>query len=103
MFINNLKLEYLQKLFKNYPLYSQEYIDNPRVVIEFYIPHQNIYWLITEGNIENDDFIMFGYCHITDSELGYVSFNELMKYEYIVLYKIHTNTLLDDLKIKHEN
>lgn len=97
MFINDLSIDTLKEIFKEYPLYSQEFISNKKVLIEFYIPNQNMYWLMTEGSLEENDFIMFGYCHINDSEFGYVSFNELKKYRYTIKYKVY-NRYLEELK-----
>lgn len=77
--VKSLTIEKLEKMFKNYPLYSQDSVKNKKVVLEVFIPFQNMYWLLLEGNREADDFIFFGYCRITDSEFGYVSFNELHK------------------------
>ena len=102
MNVKNLTMLKLKKIFEKYPLYSQEDKKEPRVVIEFYIPNQNIYWLITEGSIEYNDFIMFGYCKITDGELGYVSFNELSSSNFDIRYKTHKIPIkLNKLKEKY--
>lgn len=67
-----------EKLFEKYPLYSQEGKGmDSKVVVKFFNPVGSGTWLITEGEKQDDDFIMYGYCHITDWEWGYVSFNEL--------------------------
>ena len=87
--IKELSIKELEKIFKEYPLYSQDSNDDKEVIIEFYIPNQNIYWFMTEGSIENDDFIMFGYCRITDGEFGYVSFNEMINISYAIAFKNH--------------
>ena len=67
-----------EKLFEKYPLYSQEGKGmDSKVVVKFFNPVGSGTWLITEGEQQGDDFIMYGYCHICDWEWGYVSLNEL--------------------------
>ena len=103
MKLENLSLNKIKKIFENYPLYSQDGKDQ-KVLLELFIPNQNIYWLLTEGSVEEDDFIFFGYCKITDGEFGYVSFKELTRISKIIFYKIHKQPiLLDILKNKYEN
>lgn len=98
-----LNKEKLDMMFKDYPLYSQEHIEDKKVILEIFIPHQNMYWLILEGNRENDDFIFFGYCHITDSEYGYVSFNELYNLDYSLEFNYYKEPIsLNELKAKYE-
>ncbi len=98
-----LNKEKLDMMFKDYPLYSQENIEDKKVILEIFIPYQNMYWLILEGNCEDDDFIFFGYCHITDSEFGYVSFNELYSLDCDVEFNYYKNAIsLNELKIKYE-
>ena len=72
----------MSNIFKNYPLYSQDGKKDPLVILEVFIPNQNMYWLLTEGNKEDDDFTFFGYCKIQCGELGYVSFKELSNLNY---------------------
>ncbi len=98
-----LNKEKLDMMFKDYPLYSQEHIEDKKVILEIFIPHQNMYWLILEGNRENDDFIFFGYCHITDSEFGYVSFNGLYNLDYSLEFNYYKEPIsLNELKAKYE-
>lgn len=98
-----LTIKQLDKMFKNYPLYSQENVGDKKVILEIFIPFQNMYWLILEGNRENDDFIFFGYCHITDSEFGYVSFNELYSLDYGIEFIYYKKPVsLSKLKSKYE-
>ena len=92
----------MKNIFKEYQLYSQEYKKEPKVVLEIFIPNQNIYWLMTEGSVVENDFIMFGYCKITYGELGYVSFNQLRYIEFGIKYKIHIIPIkLSTLKKKY--
>lgn len=98
-----LTIEKLEKMFKNYPLYSQDSVKNKKVVLEVFIPNQNMYWLLLEGNREADDFIFFGYCRITDSEFGYTSFNELYNLDYGLRFIYHKIPIsLDKLKNKYD-
>lgn len=100
--IQDLTISDLNRIFKRFPLYSQEEKKDHKVKLEFYIPNQNIYWLITEGSVEYGEFIMFGYCKITDGELGYVSFNELINSGFDIKYKIHRLPIkLSKLKHKY--
>lgn len=99
-----LTIDVLNTIFKKYPLYSQENEKDKKVVLEIFIPHQNMYWLILEGNRENDDFIFFGYCKITYAEYGYVSFNELSHLPYDIQYIHHSIPIsLEELKRKYNN
>ena len=67
-----------EKLFEKYPLYSQDGKGfDSKVIVKFFNPVGSGTWLITEGEKQDDDFLMYGYCHITDWEWGYVSLNEL--------------------------
>lgn len=67
-----------EKLFEKYPFYSQDGKGNDaKVIVKFFNPVGSGTWLITEGQKQGDDYLMFGYCHITDWEWGYVSLNEL--------------------------
>lgn len=101
--VKSLTIEMLEKMFKNYPLYSQDNVKHKKVVLEVFIPNQNMYWLLLEGSREADDFIFFGYCRITDSEFGYVSFNELYNLDYDLRFIYHkVPTSLDKLKSKYD-
>lgn len=68
----------LEKKFKKYPLGSQEgLMEEAEVVVKYFNPCGAGTWLITEGEKEDDEWIFYGYCHITDWEWGYVSLSEL--------------------------
>ena len=61
---------------KNLPeLYSTEDVKEPVVFVKLFHPLSSATWLLTEYNPEEK--LAFGYCHITDGELGYVSIAEL--------------------------
>lgn len=101
--IRDIDIITLEEIFKRYPLYSQEGKKEHNVILEIFIPNQDIYWLITEGSIEEDDFIMFGYCKIQCGELGHVSFNELLSIKFDIEYNIHKIPVkLSKLKKKYE-
>lgn len=98
-----LTIEKLDEMFKKYPLYSQDSVKDKKVILEVFIPFQNMYWLILEGNREYDDFIFFGYCHITDGEFGYVSFNEFYNLDYDLRFIYHEVPIsLNKLKSKYD-
>lgn len=61
-------------------------------------------WLMYEGNVEGDDFIMFGWCRIQDEDLGYTSLNELMEIGVVVLdERTPLGTLDEMMKKEKEN
>lgn len=98
-----LTIEKLDKMFKKYPLYSQDSVKDKKVILEVFIPYQDMYWLLLEGSREDDDFIFFGYCYITDSEFGYVSFNELYNLGYDLRFIYHNIPIsLNKLKSKYD-
>lgn len=72
----------LEKKFQKYPLYSQDGKGyDEKVIAKFFSPIGCATWYITEAEKQEDgDYLMFGYCILTDpelGELGYVSLNEL--------------------------
>lgn len=69
----------LEKKFVSYPLYSQEEKgEEAQVIVKYFNPCGAGTWLITEASKQEDgDWLMFGLCHITDWEWGYVSLREL--------------------------
>lgn len=72
----------LEKIFEKYPIGSQEELGNKaKVIAKFFNPVGPGTWLITEASkLENNDYEMFGYCHLGDDEMaefGYVYLSEL--------------------------
>ena len=67
------------KKFEEYPLYSQEDKGmESEVVVKYFNPCGTGTWLITEAERQEDgDWLMFGYCHISCWEWGYVLLSEL--------------------------
>lgn len=104
-FIKDLTINKLDNMFKNYPLYSQDDIEDKLVILEIFIPGQNIYWLITEGEREeNNNFIFFGYCKPQYGEFGYVSFNEIKNLDYNIMYNYYPKPIkLKELINKYSN
>lgn len=72
----------LEETFKKYPIGSQDGLGGKaKVIAKFFNPIGLGTWLITEANkLENDDYEMFGYCHLGDdemAELGYINLSQL--------------------------
>lgn len=59
------------------PLYAQEKVKDKIVHIKFFTPWTNWTWYVTEGGVEDDDFLLFGYVKGFEEEWGYFSLNEL--------------------------
>lgn len=98
-----LNADILSNIFKDYPLYSQDNKKDKKVILEVFIPNQNMYWLLLEGNKEEDDFTFFGYCKILEAEFGYVSFNELHSLKYDIQYIHHSIPIsLEELQAKYK-
>ena len=69
----------IKQRFERYPLYSQESKGiNSTVIVKYFNPAGSGTWLITEAEEQEDgDWLLFGYCHISCWEWGYVSLKEL--------------------------
>jgi hypothetical protein len=68
--------EEFELLFKDYPLYSQEKEDDPKVIAKFFNPQGSATWYLTEYWHERK--LAFGYvCGLGGDELGYISMEEL--------------------------
>ena len=99
----DLDIDKLNKMFKGFSLYSQERKKDPLVILEVFIPNQNMYWLLTEGNEEDEDFTFFGYCRIHYGEFSYVSFNDFYGLNYDIKYIHHKKPVrLSELKKEFE-
>lgn len=60
------------------PLYSQEKVENPEIIVKFFTPWSNWTWFVTEGSKEeNGDYRFFGMVHGQEKELGYFMLSEL--------------------------
>ena len=56
---------------------SQEADRDPTVHIVFYFPFSEWVWFATEGEVQDDDFLFFGYVIGLEREWGYFTLNEL--------------------------
>lgn len=76
-----LRTPEVEKLLKDFPLYSQEEKEAEALVVcKFFFG--SLTWYITEGNEEGEDFTLFGLtCNGQEAEFGYVSLNELESIE----------------------
>lgn len=63
---------------KEFPLYSQESVEDPQVVVKFFNPLGIGTWYITEANEQdNGDWLMFGLCVLGEAEFGYVLLSQI--------------------------
>lgn len=85
-----------EEIAAKYPLYSQDGKGRKAIcVAKFFLG--NFTWYITEGSIQDDDFLMFGVtCTGRECEFGYISFNELQSVE------VKVNTPFGKLPLKVE-
>ncbi|MCF0257399.1 DUF2958 domain-containing protein [Bacteroides heparinolyticus] len=68
----------LEAVFNSSPLYSKDgQGKSAEVIAKIFIPFTEACWLITEAQQEGDDWLLYGYCHITDWEFGYVMLSEI--------------------------
>ena len=68
----------VEEIFKKYPFGSQDGLGiNSKVLVKYFNPMGAGTWLITEAEKENNEWMLYGYCNITDWEWGYVSLKEL--------------------------
>jgi len=69
----------IEKRLEKFPIGSQDEKGmDAEVVVKYFNPYGAGTWLITEGvKIEGGDWELFGYCHISEWEWGYVILSEL--------------------------
>ena len=89
--------EELKKVFKNYPLYSQDGKgQKATVIVKYFFPLSDATWIITEAEeCPNGDWRLFGYICITDWEWGYVTLSELQNYSYKGVFTIERDLYLE--------
>jgi len=59
-------------------LYSQEEVENPKIVVKFFHPLSDWNWYVYEGDRqENGDILFFGLVDGFEKELGYFSLGQL--------------------------
>ena len=61
------------------PLYSQEDVDDPQVVVKFFSPYSGWTWYVTEGGVSGTTgrYTFFGLVVGHEPELGYFDLEEL--------------------------
>lgn len=71
----------LEKAFEKNPLFSHEgNLMEVEVITAYYTPFYRGRWIIIEGEkMRNGDYLLYGYCHITEWEWGSVYLSELQK------------------------
>ena len=75
----NLRPDWVLDKFRSHPLGSQEHLgEDAEVIVKYFNPFGAGTWLITEAELQPDgNWLLFGYCHITEWEWGYVSLDQL--------------------------
>jgi len=58
-------------------LYSQENVEDKIIHVKFFHPQSEWTWLATEGQQEEEDFLMFGYVIGHEGEWGYFTLEQL--------------------------
>lgn len=73
--------EDLKALFKQYPIYSQDGKGlDTKVLVKYFNPYGVGTWLITEANeLDNGDYELYGYMHLTEWEYGYILLSQLQE------------------------
>ena len=69
----------IEKELMKHPFHSQDGLGmDAKVIVKYFNPYGLGTWLITEGERQDDgDWMLYGYCKITDAEWGYVMLSEL--------------------------
>lgn len=60
---------------------QQSDISDPTVFAKFFFPASGWTWFVTEGEVDANDFLFFGYVIGFESEWGYFSLRELEEVE----------------------
>ena len=70
----------IENEFKNYPLYSQDGVEDKKVLCKFFCVYNNMTWYVTEASRENNDWTFFGLVtnQYGEREYGYFTLGELM-------------------------
>jgi len=59
-------------------LYSQEKVEDPKIIVKFFTPWSNWTWFAYEGEKQkNGDWLFFGMVHGFEHEIGYFTLSEL--------------------------
>lgn len=99
--------EIKERFRKLFPLYSQESVEDPQVVVKYFNPTGLGTWYITEANEQEDgDWLMFGLCCIDEAEFGYVCLSQLeslqLPYGLSIERDLHFNGCISDAR-KEQN
>lgn len=66
--------------FEAHPFHSQEEKGfDAEVLVKYFNPMGAGTWLITEAEREGDDWRLFGYCHLSEWEWGYVMLSDFQE------------------------
>lgn len=92
----NLLTKELEKKFEQYPLGSQDgKMGNAEVIVKYFNPTGSGTWYVTEASKnENNDYEMFGYCHLGDDEMA--------EFGSIMLSELETLRLPFGMKIERD-
>ena len=84
----------LREVFSANPLYSKDGKgQDAEVIAKFFLPCSEATWLITEAEEQsNGDWLLFGFCKISDWEFGYVSFRELQSIRVCGIFEIEEDS-----------
>lgn len=74
-----LLTEEIIKAFQAHPLYSQDEIEDPEVLVKYFNPAGAGTWYIIEASRRDEDWLMFGLCCISEPEFGYVLLSQLQE------------------------
>lgn len=75
-----LLTEELISKFEAHPFHSQEEKGfEAQVLVKYFNPMGAGTWLITEAEREGDNWRLFGYCHLSEWEWGYVMLSDLQE------------------------
>lgn len=103
----SMMCEELRQKFEEHPLYSQDEKGmNAEVIAKITNPFGSGTWLITEAEKQEDgDWLLFGYCHISMWEWGYVMFNDLDKIRILGIHPLclsigNGKTVKEEFKIE---
>ena len=78
----NLLTKAIEKKLEKNPIHSHagEGLD-AKLIVKFFNPTGAGTWLITEGEKLDDDWLLYGYCHIQEWEWGNVLLSDLKNYK----------------------
>jgi len=79
------------------PLYSQEKVKYPEIIVKFFCPWNQWTWFVTEGSKqENGDWLFFGKVVGLETEMGYFTLSELESVKHFSGLKIERDLYFDN-------